>query len=458
MEHTGAEGSVTLVERKPRQLQRGVAYSARLSQQLLNVPAGNMSLFADRPNDFFDWLRAGPMPATLTNDLVSRNLFGDYVSDRFNASLEQNRRRLKVVHGEVVGLDQHPVHGYRLRLDDDRLFAADVVVLAMGNAPPAHIQGMDPAARKHPAYIPWPWAEGVLTKIQPDDDVVFIGMGLTMVDLLFSLRDAGHRGAITVLSRNGRVPLPHALGEAWSLRQPLPVAPYAIAELFRWVRTEARSAQDAGVPWQAVMDAVKPNVQKWWMGLPLEERQRFLRHVRPIWEVHRHRMPTRVHERLRRSMSDGSLRHFAARISRVSVDDDRLRIACMVRDSKTSSDIWAKHLINCTGPQSDIRRLDQPLLVDMMAKGFVRWDPLHMGILTDPSGALVDASGRISDSLFAIGPLCKPTLWECTAVPEIRHQVDALARQVAVQRAQLRSRGWRHVLAEVSDRFALIDA
>ncbi|MBX2979341.1 MAG: FAD/NAD(P)-binding protein [Flavobacteriales bacterium] len=458
LEHIGERVSVTLVERKTRQLQRGVAYSARLSQQLLNVPAGNMSLFAEKPNDFLEWLHAGPMPAAVPSDLVSRNLFGDYVSDRFHATIEQNPRRLSVLHGEVVGLDQHPAHGYRLRFDDDRIITADVVVLALGNAPPAHIKGLDPNARKHPAYIPWPWQEGVLGRIQPDDDVVFIGMGLTMVDLLFSLKDAGHRGAITVLSRSGRVSLPHALGHVWTLRQPLPSAPYAVADLLRWVRTEARSAQEAGVPWQAVMDAVKPHVQDWWMGMPLEERQRFLRNARPLWEIHRHRMPTQVHQRLQQAMASGSVRNLAARVAKITVDDDRLRIACRERGSGKAIDVWAKHLINCTGPQTDARRLDQPLLVDMLAMGFVSWDPLHMGIRTEPSGALVDASGRASENLFAIGPLCKPTLWECTAVPEIRRQANALAELIAVRRPQLQSKGWRQVLAQLTDRFAFIDA
>lgn len=450
--------SVALVERKPRQLQRGVAYSSRLSQQLLNVPAGQMSLFAERSDDFLDWLRAGPMPRAQDLDLVPRNLFGDYVSDRSNAVIERHRGALRTVHGEAIALEHHPAHGYRIRLDDGRSIVADAVVLALGNAPPDHVPGLDTTAREHPAYVPWPWAEHALGRIGPDDDVVFVGMGLTMVDLLFSMKDAGHRGAVTVISRNGRFPLPHALGHAWKLQQELPSAPYTISGLFRWVRQEVARADAAGVPWQAVFDAVKPMVREWWLGLALEERQRFLRHVRPIWEVHRHRMPAQVHERLTRAIAEGTVRNIAGRIGRIRVDDERLRIQFMERGSGAVREFWAKHVINCTGPQADTRRLDQPLLVDMLAMGFVCWDPLHMGIRTDPSGALVAASGRITENLFAIGPLCKPTLWECTAVPEIRLQADAIAAHIAAERNRLRTKGWRQVLVQLSDRLALIDA
>ena len=58
-------------------------------------------------------------------------------------------------------------------------------------------------------------------------------------------------------------------------------------------RRQMRAAASHGLPWQAVMDAVRPQVQALWRGLPLAERRRFLRHLRPWWDVHRHRIPPR---------------------------------------------------------------------------------------------------------------------------------------------------------------------
>src|SRR5690606_1404930 len=89
------------------------------------------------------------------------------------------------------------------------------------------------------------------------------------------------------------------------------------------------------------------------------------------------------------------------------------------------------HLVNCTGPQADTRRLDQPLIADMLARGLATWDALHLGLATDAIGAVIDVEGRPSPDLFAVGPLCKATLWECTAVPEIRVQARALAERIA---------------------------
>ena len=59
--------------------------------------------------------------------------------------------------------------------------------------------------------------------------------------------------------------------------------------------------------------------------------------------------------------------------------------------------------------------------------GLATPDPLHLGLETADDGALVDAAGRPSRIIFAIGPVRKGSLWETTAVPELREQAVALA-------------------------------
>jgi ABC-type sugar transport system ATPase subunit len=51
------------------------------------------------------------------------------------------------------------------------------------------------------------------------------------------------------------------------------------------------------------------------------------------------------------------------------------------------------------------------------------------GIDATPAGSLVDTLGRPSRRLFALGPLLRATLWESTAIPEIRVQAESLARE-----------------------------
>src|SRR6202046_4061284 len=65
----------------------GLAYGTEHAGHLLNVPAGRMSAFADRPRDFLTWLEhrsdhvlAGVVPSEAA--FVPRHLYGAYLRDR----------------------------------------------------------------------------------------------------------------------------------------------------------------------------------------------------------------------------------------------------------------------------------------------------------------------------------------------------------------------------------------
>lgn len=92
-------------------------------------------------------------------------------------------------------------------------------------------------------------------------------------------------------------------------------------------------------------------------------------------------------------------------------------------------------VVNCTGPNGDVSSSDSPLLESLCASGAVRPHPLALGLDTCGDGAVRDARGHTSETLFAIGPLRRGELWETTAVPEIRAQAQALARRLVAQRS-----------------------
>ncbi len=424
-----ADVRITLLERHPRQLNRGVAYSAGLSQQLLNVPAGRMGLSADDPAGFHRWAthahpEAGP------DAFLQRRLFGDYVRDAFEEALRAHPDQLTVMIDEAIGIDRTG-DGLRVALGSGRTLAADQVLLALGSAPPAHIPRLTAAARSHPGYVPWPWAPGALETIDREAAVAFVGSGLTMVDLVLSLMDQGHKGPVSVLSRRGFLPRPHADHGGWSFTEAAPdMASSGVVELLSWMRREVAQAAAHQVPWQAVIDAARPHLQGWWQLMPRQERETFLRHLRPFWEVHRHRMPRPLHERLQRIQAEGRLVLKAARLQGIEVEDERLRIGYRLRGSLATGQLAVDHLINCTGPQSDSRRIDHPLLVAMLDQGMASWDGLHMGLRCTAQGAVIDQAGVAAKDLHLIGPMCKATLWECTAVPEIREQVKQVVGQV----------------------------
>lgn len=426
----GQHTHITLIERHPAQLNRGVAYSAVTSQQLLNVPAARMGLYAQDPTDFHRW-SARDGRSVGAGDFLQRRSFGDYVEQAFQAAVRAHPDRVSVVIGEAVGIVRE-ADGYRVRLVDGNTHQAEQVLLALGSAPPAHVPKLGPSAQVHPGYIPWPWVPGALDPIAPEAAVMFVGSGLTMVDLVLSLADQGHRGPVIVLSRRGFLPRPHAAhGPYVFATAPPDVATTPVVDLLAWMREEVRHAAAQDLGWQAVIDAVRPQVQQWWRLMPRREREAFLRHLRPFWEVHRHRMPAALHQRLLTMQAEGRLRIVAGRIQAVDGTDTGLSVRYQERGRCEEVHHAVDHLINCTGPQSDSRRIDHPLLVDLLQQGLVSWDPLHMGLQCTPEGAVIDREGRVSDDLYLIGPMCKAALWECTAVPEIREQVRVVAERLS---------------------------
>jgi uncharacterized NAD(P)/FAD-binding protein YdhS len=87
-------------------------------------------------------------------------------------------------------------------------------------------------------------------------------------------------------------------------------------------------------------------------------------------------------------------------------------------------------VINCTGPNTDLRRVRDPLIRQLVDNGSICPDPLGLGLQVDPQYAIVGADGRASPVLRYIGPLLRARDWEATAVPELRMHARTLARQL----------------------------
>jgi len=195
---------ITMIERN-RQFGLGQAYATGNPGHLLNVPAGRMSAFHNRPLDFLHWLQALPesefdgMTPT-ANGFVPRRLFGAYVRHLLNEEIKrgEHHNRLVLVRGSVVGIDRGP-HPMVLTLDRGTPIEADLAVLAVGNFPPAPTPVPDPSFYDSALYRADPWAPDALTDLDPAAPVLLIGTGLTMVDAVVSLLDQGHRGPIHAL-------------------------------------------------------------------------------------------------------------------------------------------------------------------------------------------------------------------------------------------------------------------
>jgi len=423
---------VELIDRD-RSFGRGMAYGTSNPSHVLNVPAGRMSAFVDRPTDFLDWLGRQPeevVPADMRGpgSFASRKLYGDYIHEML-AEQAGKQDRLRLVHGDVVSLDRSG-DPLVLHTDEGTRIEADLAVLAIGNFPPAPPQVEDMGFYDDPLYRPDPWAEPALSELDPAAPVLLIGTGLTTVDIVISLLDQGHTGPIHALSRRGLLPRRHAPAAANVLAASGPY-PATARGLTRHLREDAERALENGGDWRTVVDALRPFTQDVWQAMPTEERARFLRHPRAWWDVHRHRMAGAVADRIDGALASGQLRIHAGRITGYRPHDMMVDVLVRPRGSAEETAIPAARVVNCAGTFADFARIPHPLVRSLLASGVARPDPLRLGLDVTASGALRNRAGDVSRRLFAVGPVTKSTFWEITAVPDIRRQCETLAQHVA---------------------------
>ena len=418
--------SIDLIEPRPS-LGAGLAYSTANSRHVLNVPARRMSAFPDDPEHFLRWLiQHGNHHA---DSFAPRERYGAYVRAVLETAIADApaHARLEWIRSEASAVLSEGSSAV-IRLKNGESLRADRVVLALGNFPPSDPPGADRTFYRSKHYVSHAWGPEALEALEPNVPVLLIGSGLTMLDVVLALQARDHQGVIHVISRHGLLAQAYQSHPPYPSFLPMAVTSTTLRALLRRIRREVARAAAAGHDWRAVIDALRPQIPALWQALPLAEQQRFLRHLRPYWDAHHHRVAPEaiaVLDRLRRSQQ---LQIHAGRIQAYQEQREGVRVAYRPRRSGALVDLQVSRIINCTGFECDYRRLRQPLIVNLLESGLIRPDPLYLGLDTDAEGRLLDAEGRASSLLHTLGPPCKGRLWETTAVPEIRGQAEALAR------------------------------
>lgn len=429
---------VKLIERRP-EAGRGIAYSTSLAAHLLNVPAGKMSAFPDRPTHFLEWLQhrwfpnQDPQQSPLLPDadsFVPRMVYGDYIRAILNDAIATaDPVRFERITDEAVAVE--PVgQGACVRLKAGGSIYADRVVLATGNFPASL-----PVAAAHLSQSSQPireaWSWDALTHLQPADPVLLVGTGLTMVDMVIALQQRGHRGPIYAVSRHGLLPQSHQMPacptssqtSAWVTQNP-ETLPKTARSLLRLIRREIAARQD----WQAVIDGFRPITQTLWQTLPLVEQQRFLRHGKAYWETHRHRIAPEVSAILTELRQTGQLVYYAGRIEGCRSTDRSIEVTLRQRGSHQTITLNVQRLINCTGTTGNYDRIQHPLIASLRDQQLICPSPLGLGIETAETGAVINAQSQVSSWLYTLGTSRRGSLWETTAVPELRQQAQDLAQ------------------------------
>jgi uncharacterized NAD(P)/FAD-binding protein YdhS len=404
-----------LVERNGRE-GRGTAYSTPEDAHLLNVVAAKMGAWADQPEHFAKTVEGeGYQP----DDFVPRRRYGEYLSAILREA--EASGLVTVVKGDAQSAEPLDGGGWAVALGDGSQLQGKALIVAHGNQspePPEAAEGISDSL-----FVNDPWSDTGRAAIDRaatcKSEVLLIGTGLTMIDVVLSLDEAGHRGQICALSRRGLAPRSHAEHD------PAPVTigevPHgSLKQLWKWLRT--RSAR---VGWRAAVDSIRPYTHQIWQALTDADRLRFLRHARPWWDVHRHRIAPEVAGRIKQLVQEGRLHIVAGRVKAMREENGMLSVSIQRRGMQESKSVKFGLAVNCTGPLGAISESDDPLLNSLFDGGHAKPDSLDLGLEVDGRSRIAGAKRA-----WALGPLTKGRFWEITAVPDIRGQVASVADDI----------------------------
>ncbi|MGO9135775.1 MAG: FAD/NAD(P)-binding protein [Methylovirgula sp.] len=438
MSQGSAQDHLILIEKRA-EIGVGQAYSTHDPNHLLNIPAVGMSPIADVPTAFADFLDKHrdllaadgiPPDSDVREVYASRALFGRFVKTLVDRHLKAapGRPQLTIVQGTAMELR----HGDRgdtkeIILADGRTFQADRIVLAAGNLPPRLPNALDGLEALSENYVADPWAAGAVETLDPKARIFLLGTGLTMVDYAQSLGARDHKGEIIALSRHGLLPRRQEPVTQWPPFIDLSVG-LSLRKLLRRVREQIALAAHQGENWQSVLNSLRSFSQPIWTGFSEADQARFIRHIRPFWDVHRHRIAPAVADRLTEMIAAKQLRVIAGHVTGFRRADNGILLDIRPRGGDRSFSVEADKLINCSGPNYDFSTSDEILLKRLLAQGRITLDRHKLGVRVGTHFGTVDQSGVEADDLFAMGPMLRGQYWEINAVREIVAQAETMAR------------------------------
>jgi uncharacterized NAD(P)/FAD-binding protein YdhS len=197
--------------------------------------------------------------------------------------------------------------------------------------------------------------------------------------------------------------------------------------LLRFARQRARE-----VEWRIAIQEIREAVHDLWAALPMEQRRRFLRHLRPWWDAHRHRIAPVAAHRICALADEGRFHAIAGRVISARPSLTGARVSYRPRGESETVQIEVARIVNCTGPELDIERAREPLLDSLMASGRIRSDACRLGIDVDRRCRTLGREGRPS-GLYALGPITRGAFWESVAVSDIAVRAEAIADQLSAR-------------------------
>lgn len=355
-------------------------------------------------DDFRDWLETNdvwrqrqPQSALVgvENAFVPEQVFGAYVYKRFAEALAQRPDVVvQCLPEKVTGLERGPDAGFTVSFGQAQKKHFDAVFLATGYG------------------LREPRSETVVPTSART--AIVVGSGVRAVEQALVLLDAGPASHVSLISSSGLLPQSHTPTAVGTLVLDAPM-PRTLRGAFRYLREAASRADAEGFGWQGIMNWFRLQAHDLWEGLTPDERARFKRHVKAIYDSHRHRLPPEHYQKLRAAIENGSITLRKGRVERIV--SNGVLLSSPGGDEVLVADVT----IDCRfRPPSN----DSTLIRSIAASGLARRDELDLGIVVDQTGQTQAAVGR-PGALFAMGSLGLGSIADIDQIPQIVAQAHA---------------------------------
>ncbi len=417
---------ITLIEARER-VGPGLAYATHDPDHRLNGPTWVHSVDPLDGGHFTRWceargvFEADPLARQPSGAaFVRRAVLGAYLEDQVRA-----HAHWPATGGTLRTVQAHAVAAVRrgdttvVVTDRGQEIGGELLLLATGNPLPRLPAPLDPALAAHPGVIENPLETSRLLNLPRGARVLLLGSGLTALDAICTLQRQGQHGGVVLVSRRGlrprpqppfNGPLPVPTGRQ-NLDRVLDPAPgfllRAEPTLRAWVRALRAQVAAAQGDWYPAFDELRDSVWQLWPRLPLAQQRRFLRRLRPWYDVHRFRSPPQTEAIVNAALGSGRVRHEAARLRGLRAEGQALVAQLQGPLDAVPREERFDALVNCTGLDAASRAAGNPLLRSLLAQGWLRPDGLGLGYEVDAHCRAIGADGQARDRLRLIGP---PTL------------------------------------------------
>lgn len=440
---------------EPREkIGQGLAYSATDPDHRLNGPLESHMIDPSRADELRQWCIAenvlerdldGTGPAG--HIFLRRSDFGAFLNATVSNEAHHGRQGSTIEHvRDIATAVEYRDGRYCVRTERHNPLSAEFLVIATGNAEPTLQAPFPVEARLHPSIIANPLQPDCLQHVCNNARVLVVGSGLTALDITSTLLRDRPDCDITVISRRGLRPSRHAPEIVERLcdgsrpqapKVPDPDAPIPAflakepANLLRWfraLRSEIKQTHRAGGSWHTPFDAVRDVVSKLWPQLPLDEQLRFLRKLRPYYDVHRFRAPVMCDEAVRRAEAKNRIRFLAARLTNVTALIGSPDVTVDMIESGSEAQVRKVYdiVVNCTGIDAKSTWRSNPVLASLVEQGMLRVHDTGIGFGVGPNCEAINRYGTIQKTLRIIGPPSAGAFGDPVAVVFIAAQIRRL--------------------------------